>query len=115
MGRGSRLRQTDQGRYRLLSARAAWTSPGRGDSKWIACSITLPNRLHAIFVYSLEAARATQITDGLSDARHPVFDRDGQYLYFTASTNFGPTTSGLDMTSDEHEVTSSIYLAGAGQ
>ncbi|MEI9973682.1 MAG: PDZ domain-containing protein [Ignavibacteriota bacterium] len=40
----------------------------------------------------------------------PAFDRDGQYLYFTASTNYGPTQSGLDMTSDEHEVTSNIYL-----
>ena len=39
-----------------------------------------------------------QITDGMSDARHPAFDRDGQYLYFTASTNYGPTSSGLDMT-----------------
>jgi hypothetical protein len=28
----------------------------------------------------------------------------------TASTNFGPTQSGLDMTSDEHEVTHSVYL-----
>ena len=46
----------------------------------------------------------------MSDARHPAFDRDGQYLYFTASTNYGPTSSGLDMTSDEHEVTSSVYL-----
>ncbi len=36
----------------------------------------------------------------MSDARHPAFDRDGQYLYFTASTNYGPTISGLDMTSD---------------
>ena len=70
----------------------------------------LPNRLHAIFVYSLESGKSTQITDGMSDARHPVFDRDGQYLYFTASTNYGPTISGLDMTSDEHEVTRSIYL-----
>jgi tricorn protease len=40
-----------------------------------------------------------------------VFDRDGQHLYFTASTNFGQTSSGLDMTSDEHEVTSNVYLA----
>ena len=29
----------------------------------------------------------------------------------TASTNYAPTTSGLDMSSDEHDVTSSIYLA----
>jgi tricorn protease len=81
-----------------------------GDSKWIAFSRSLPNRLHAIFVYSLEDGKSHQITDGMSDARRPAFDRDGQYLYFTASTNFGPTSSGLDMTSDEHEVTSNIYL-----
>jgi tricorn protease len=81
-----------------------------GDSKWIAFSRSLPSRLHAIFVYSLEDGKTHQITDGMSDARKPAFDRDGQYLYFTASTNFGPTSSGLDMTSDEHEVTSNVYL-----
>ena len=82
-----------------------------GDSKWIAFSRTLPNRFHAIFVYSLEDGKTHRITDGMSDARRPAFDRDGQYLYFTASTNFGPTVSGLDMTSDEHDVTSNVYLA----
>jgi tricorn protease len=80
------------------------------DSKWITFVKSLPNRLHAVFVYSLDNEKSTQVTDGMSDARNPVFDRDGQYLYFTASTNFGPTSSGLDMTSDEHEVTSSVYL-----
>ena len=82
-----------------------------GDSKWIGYSRTLPNRLHAIFVYSLDTQKSTQVTDGMSDARHPAFDRDGQYLYFTASTNYGPSSSGLDMTSDQFEVNSSIYLA----
>ena len=84
----------------------AWSA----DSKWITFVRSLPNRFHAVFVYSLDTGKATQLTDGLSDSRHPVFDRDGQYLYFAASTNYGPTTSGLDMTSDEHEVTSSIYM-----
>jgi tricorn protease len=59
-------------------------------------------------IYSLDSGQSKQVTDGMSDARHPAFDRDGQYLYFTASTNYGPTQSGLDMTSDEHEVTSNI-------
>src|SRR6185369_15254207 len=80
------------------------------DSKWIAYAKSLPNRFRAISIYSLESGQTKQVTDGLSDARHPAFDRDSQYLYFMASTNYGPTTSGLDMTSDEHEVTSSIYL-----
>jgi len=82
-----------------------------GDSKWIGYARTLPNRLHAVFVYSLDTQKSTQVTDGMSDARHPAFDRDGQYLYFTASTNYGPSSSGLDMTSDQFEVNSSIYLA----
>ncbi|MBS1855010.1 MAG: PD40 domain-containing protein [Acidobacteria bacterium] len=82
-----------------------------GDSKWIAFEHFGANRMRTIWVWNAESARSTQITDGMSDARHPAFDRDGQYLYFTASTNYGPTSSGLDMTSDEHEVTSSVYLA----
>jgi len=84
----------------------AWS----GDSAWIAYAKTLPNRFRAITIWSLKDGQSKQVTDGMSDARHPAFDRDGQYLYFTASTNYGPTTSGLDMTSDEHEVTSSVYL-----
>jgi tricorn protease len=81
-----------------------------GDSKWIAFVRSLPNHFHGVFLYSLDSGKSTQVTDGLSDSRHPVFDRDGQYLYFTASTNYGPTSSGLDMTSDEHQVTRSIYM-----
>ena len=85
----------------------AWS----GDSRWIAFARYLPNRHRAIFVYSLDDGQSRQITDGMSDATDPAFDRDGQYLYFTASTNYGPTSSTLDMTSDEHEVTRSVYLA----
>lgn len=84
----------------------AWS----GDSRWITYAKALPNRHHAIALYSLDSGKSQQVTDGMSDARTPAFDRDGQYLYFTASTNYGPTQSGLDMTSDEHDVTSSVYL-----
>ena len=82
-----------------------------GDSKWIAFEKFLANRLRAIWIYSVESGQSVRITDGMSDARNPVFDRDGQYLYFMASTNYAPTVSGLDMSSDEHEITSTIYLA----
>ncbi|HYL78019.1 MAG TPA: PDZ domain-containing protein, partial [Bryobacteraceae bacterium] len=101
-----KLTKVDTDYYYELDLGFAW-SP---DSKWIAYTKYLPNRLHVVSVYSLAGGKSTQVTDGLSDARHPAFDRDGQYLYFTASTNYGPTSSGLDMTSDEHEVTRSVYL-----
>src|SRR5262249_41382805 len=31
-----------------------------------------------------------QVTDGLSDGANPAFDKNGRYLYFTASTDVGP-------------------------
>ena len=86
---------------------SAW-SP---DSHWLTYTNTLANLLHAVFAYSLDDGKTHQITDGLSDVRHPKFDASGKYLYFTASTNTGLTTSGLDMVSDQHPVSSNVYVA----
>jgi tricorn protease len=83
---------------------AAW-SP---DSKWLAYTQSLANRLHALFLYSVASGKSTQITDGMSDLRFPAFDRGGKYLYFTESTNYGTSTSGLDMSSDEFTVNRSV-------
>jgi tricorn protease len=81
------------------------------DSKWVAYSKQLPSGQHAIFVYSLEQGKFFQITDGMSDALYPAFDKNGKYLYFTASTDVALSTAGLDMTSEEHRVTRSTYVA----
>jgi tricorn protease len=81
------------------------------DSKWVAYSKQLPSGQHAIFVYSLEQGKFFQITDGMSDALYPAFDKNGKYLYFTASTDVALSTAGLDMTSQEHRVTRSAYVA----
>jgi tricorn protease len=61
------------------------------DSKWLAYSKRLTNYLGAVFLYSIEKGKSTQITDGMSDARLPVFDANGKYLYFTASNDSGPS------------------------
>jgi tricorn protease len=81
------------------------------DSKWIAYTRQLKNRLCAAFIYSLESGKTQQVTDGLSDTRYAVFDQSGKYLYFTASTDIGPTTGWLDMSSFPHQVTRSVYVA----
>ncbi len=80
------------------------------DNKWIAYTRQLPSGLHAVFVYSLDLAKTFQITDGMSDALDPVFDKNGKYLYFTASTDVALSTAGLDMSSDAHPVTRSVYV-----
>ena len=47
----------------------------------------------------------------MSDALFPVFDKEGKYLYFTASTDIALASSGIDMSSDERPVTRSVYVA----
>jgi tricorn protease len=80
------------------------------DNRWLAYTRQLPNHLRAVFVYSLEEHKATQLTDGMSDALYPNFDKNGKYLYFTASTNMGLATGWLDMTSMDRPVTRSVYV-----
>lgn len=82
------------------------------DSKWIAYSKRLPNYMSAIFLYSIaegNAGKSRQLTDGLSDARYPVFDSDGKYLYFTASTDSGPSLE-PDIRSAVRPPSRSIYI-----
>lgn len=80
------------------------------DSKWIAYSKNLPSHLRAIFVYSLAEKKSYQVTDGLADSVSPAFDVNGKYLYFMASTNYGPSTGWLEMSSIDRPVRRAIYL-----
>jgi tricorn protease len=81
------------------------------DSKWITYTKQLPSGLHAVFVYSLEQSKTSQLTDGMSDALYPGFDKNGKYLYFTASTDTALSSAGVDMSSDEHPISRSVYVA----
>ena len=81
------------------------------DSRWIAYSKNLPSKLRAIFVYSRADQKAYQLTDGLADSVSPAFDLNGKYLYFLASTNYGPSTGWLEMSSLDRPVRRAIYLA----
>lgn len=85
----------------------AWSA----DSRWIAYAKQLPNHMHAIWVYSAETGKATQLTDGLSDANSPRFDSSGKYLYFTASTSVGRAAGWLDMSSMGRAVDGAVYVA----
>ena len=81
------------------------------DSKWLTFTKFLPNHMRAVCVYSLEAAKVTPITDGLSDAREPVFDKGGKYLFFTASTDVGLSLTWLDLSGYQRPVSRSVYAA----
>ena len=96
----------DRDRFQFANFSNEW-SP---DSKWIAYTKRLPNYLSAVFIYSLADSKSTQVTDGMSDAASPVFDKDGKYLYFTASTDIGPSLE-PDIQSISKTPTRNIYLA----
>jgi tricorn protease len=79
------------------------------DSKWLTYGKFLENHMRNIFVYSLETGKESQITDGTSDARYPIFDKNGKTLYFTASTDLGLSIGWLDLSSYQHPVSRSVY------
>lgn len=81
------------------------------DSKWLTYSKFLDSHLRSVFVYSLETGKASQITEGLGDARYPVFDKNGKTLFFTASTDVGLSSGWLDLSSYQHPVLRSVYAA----
>jgi tricorn protease len=79
------------------------------DSKWLTYAKFLENHMRNVFVYSLESGKESQITDGTSDVRYPVFDKNGKSLYFAASTDLGLSIGWLDLSSFQHPVSRSIY------
>ena len=79
------------------------------DSRWIGYTKQVENLLRAVFVYSLESAKSSQLTDGMSDARYGSFDKSGKYLYFTASTNLGPAFSFAEMSTFSHQSSRNVY------
>ena len=94
---------------RFLTGRGDLVPAWSPDSKWLAYTKRLQNYMGAVFLYSVEGGTSRQVTDGMSDALSPVFDADGKYLYFAASTDSGQSLQ-PDIHSFSRPVTRAIYL-----
>jgi tricorn protease len=81
------------------------------DSKWLTYSKFLENHLRTVFVYSLDTGKESQITDGMSDARYPAFDKGGKWVIFADSTDVGLSSGWLDLSSFQHPILRHIYAA----
>ncbi|MDH3493137.1 MAG: PDZ domain-containing protein, partial [Acidobacteriota bacterium] len=79
------------------------------DSNWIVYTKQRRNRLGAVHVYSLETGIVSVLTDTIGDVRFADFDKSGKHIFFTASTDSGPTTGWLDMSSFPFQTTRSVY------
>ncbi len=85
------------------------------DGKWILYRKTLHNLEHAAYLYSVELHKAQQVTDGMSDVDNPLFDSSGKYMYFTASTDVGPSLDGFNLSALNRTRSSSVYVAVLGK
>jgi tricorn protease len=89
----------------------SWDFMWSPDSRWITYTKQGNSHMNVVMAYSLESGKAAQLTDGMSDAKFPVFDKSGKYLFFTASTDVGLTPGWLNMSSMDRPVTRNVYVA----
>lgn len=79
------------------------------DSRWVAWSAHLNTLYRAIMVADVVSGATHQVTDGMADAVHPVWDAGGKLLWFLGSTDYGLRSQWLDMTSYDREETFALY------
>jgi tricorn protease len=100
-------RRVDTALFDSLNFAQVWSPDGR----WLAYTRRLPNKMSAVFVHDTTTGKNHQITDGMSDAVSPDWDKGGKYLYFLASTDVGPTLGFIDMSGRfNRPVTRSAYV-----
>ena len=80
------------------------------DSKWLAYTRNNSQYMDSIQLYSVEQNKSFPVGDEIADASDPVFDPNGKYLYFTASTNAGPVDDWFSMWNNSSRATNSMYL-----
>lgn len=81
------------------------------DSRWLAYAKEFPNHFRRIVVWSADEGRAHVLTDALAGAVDPVWDRNGKYLYFLASTDLGLTSAWANVSSLTRRSTYGVYIA----
>lgn len=85
------------------------------DGKWIAYAKQLESHFKAVFAHQVDTGKTVQITDGMADCISPVWDANGMYLYFLASTDYGLNTGWLDMSSYDPGITRNLYCVVLSQ
>jgi tricorn protease len=89
------------------SASASWAP----DSKWVAYTKQTNNMFRQLFIYSVEQRKSYTVTEGIAEIRSPVWDKNGERLYFLASTDYGPKAAWLDMSTIAFTPTYRVYYA----
>jgi tricorn protease len=76
------------------SAQESWQPNFSPDSRFLAYSKRMKNRAGAVYIYDIAQKKTFPVTDGITHAEQPLFDRNGKYLYFVSSMNAGTSEFG---------------------
>jgi tricorn protease len=102
---GKKLTQID-GSNQLKNDEFTWEMSDYAwspDSKWVCYTQVQTNRNSAVFLYSLDRGKKIDVTGDFFDNLYPVFDANGRYLYYVASSNFDIQ---MDFLEDNHILSS---------
>ena len=99
---GSNLERGDNG--------LVWSS----DSRWLAYTRTGANHLRRVMVWDRQSDAVHPLTDPMADAFAPVWDHDGQHLYFLASTDVALGSGWANTSSMQAEPRYGVYLVNLG-
>lgn len=67
-----------------------------GDSRYLAFANDLSNRKTSIAIFDSQENNLHQVTSGFYDDHDPVFDPDGQLMFFITQRNYDPVYSDLE-------------------
>ena len=84
------------------------------DSRWLAYAKSFPNQFRRIVLWNALDGRRHVITDALASAGAPVWDQNGKWLYFLASTDLGLQSGWADLGSQTRTSTNGVYVALLG-
>ncbi|WP_026376879.1 S41 family peptidase [Aestuariibacter salexigens] len=85
------------------------------DSNWLAYSKAASNSFRQIWVWSNETKQKTALTNRFADAFAPAWDRNGQHLYFLASTDYGLNSGWANTSSMGAEAEYAAYVVNLQQ
>ncbi len=80
------------------------------DGRWLAYSLTDPNQVHSIWLYSVESGKATKVSASRDNDFGPAFDPEGKYLYFISSRHENPVPSEIEFDAADIKSTG-VYVA----
>ncbi|MEO7310565.1 MAG: PDZ domain-containing protein [Chitinophagaceae bacterium] len=80
------------------------------DSKWLAYSKSGTNNFRTVMVWSVDSKKLKPLSNPMADAISPVWDMNGRYLYFLASTDVALGSGWANTSAQMAKPTFGVYL-----